>query len=370
MDDVRQTVLITGIAGNLGLRLLRELPDLRVIGVDKAEPRTELPLRFESVDLGEEPSCQQLVTLLRQTGAQSVVHLAFVIDPVRTNVLDVDRMWRINVAGTARVMEAIAVVNRTGGAVKKLIYPSSVSAYGSDFPKAVSEDYRLGGHTLPYSIHKREADQLVQDRVSTLGDCATYILRPHIFTGATMQNYLVGALRGTPSGRGKLAARLRERGTRLPLVLPMGQRYLETKWQFVHVDDVARLIAYVLRRTDKPGELTVLNVAGRGPALRFADCVRIAGAKMVRVPGQGACRAVLRLMWKVGISGVPPEALPFFIGSYIMDTTRLQKFLGADYEKVMQYTVQDALADSFTPTPPAGGKREPIVMGQRSSAGN
>ncbi len=368
MDEARQTVLVTGIAGNLGLRLLRELGDMRVIGVDKAQPRTDLPLRFESVDLGEEPSCQQLVAILRETNAQSVVHLAFVIDPVRTNVLDVDRMWRINVAGTARVTEAIAVVNRTGGAVKKLIYPSSVSAYGSDFPKAVSEDYRLGGHTLPYSIHKREADQLVQDRASTLGDCATYILRPHIFTGATMQNYLVGALRGTPTGRGKLAARLRERGTRLPIVLPMGQRYLETKWQFVHVDDVARLIAFILRRTDKPGELTVLNVAGRGPALRFGDCVRIAGARMVRMPGQAACRAVLRLMWKLGISGVPPEALPFFIGSYIMDTARLQKFLGPDYEKVVQHTVREALADSFHRPAPSSGKTEPVVMGQRSSA--
>ncbi len=367
MSDSRQTVLVTGVAGNLGLRLLREVPDVRVIGVDKAQPRTDLPLRFEAVDLGEEPSCQQLVSLLRETGAQSVVHLAFVIDPVRTNVLDVDRMWRINVAGTARVVEAIAVVNRTGGAVKKLIYPSSVSAYGSDFPKAVSEDYRLGGHTLPYSIHKREADQLVQDRAGTLGDCATYILRPHIFTGATMQNYLVGALRGTPTGKGKLAARLRERGTRLPIVLPFGQRYLDTRWQFVHVDDVARLIAYILRRTDKPGELTVLNVAGRGPALRFADCVRIAGAKMVRMPGQAACRAVLSLMWRMGISGVPPEALPFFIGSYIMDTTRLQKFLGGDYEKVMQHTVQDALADSFTAPKPPSGRSEPVIMGQRSS---
>ncbi len=347
MTDARQTVLVTGVAGNLGLRLLRELPDLQVVGVDKAQPRTNLPLRFESVDLGEEPSCQQLVTLLRETHAQSVVHLAFVIDPVRTNVLDADRMWRINVAGTARMIEAIAVVNRTGGAVKKLIYPSSVSAYGSDFPKAVSEDYRLGGHTLPYSIHKREADQLVQDRASTLGDCATYILRPHIFTGATMQNYLVGALRGTPTGKGRLAARLREKGTRLPIVLPMGQKYLDTKWQFVHVDDMARLIAHILRREQRPGELTILNVAGRGPMLRFADCARIAGAKMVRLPGQAACRAVLRLMWALGISGVPPEALPFFTGSYTMDTTRLQKFLGPDYQKVIQYTTEAALADSF-----------------------
>ena len=33
---------------------------------------------------------------------------------------------------------------------------------------------------------------------SSLGDCACYILRPHIFAGASMRNYLIGALRGEP----------------------------------------------------------------------------------------------------------------------------------------------------------------------------
>ncbi len=46
--------------------------------------------------------------LLRELQPVSVVHLAFVIDPQRSGVLDVDRMWRINVAGTARVMEAVS----------------------------------------------------------------------------------------------------------------------------------------------------------------------------------------------------------------------------------------------------------------------
>ena len=34
------------------------------------------------------------------------------LDPVRAGVLDLDRMWQINVAGTARVMEAITEANR------------------------------------------------------------------------------------------------------------------------------------------------------------------------------------------------------------------------------------------------------------------
>jgi hypothetical protein len=38
-------------------------------------------------------------------------------------------------------------------------------------------------------------------------------------------------------------------------------------------------------------------------------------------------------------------------GEYIMNTDRLRSFLGAEYEKVMQYTIADAFADSFTAVP-------------------
>ena len=118
-------------------------------------------------------------------------------------------MWQINVAGTARVMEAMSVVNRTGGNVRQFIFPSSVSAYGPETDGPVKEDAPLRAHTLPYAIHKRESDEVVRYRAESLGDCRIYILRPHIFTGASMQNYMVGALRGTPLGKSKRAARMR-----------------------------------------------------------------------------------------------------------------------------------------------------------------
>ena len=60
-------------------------------------------------------------------------------------------MWQTNVAGTARVMEAISVVNRTGGHVRQFIFPSSVSAYGPETPGPVKEDFPLRAHTLPYA---------------------------------------------------------------------------------------------------------------------------------------------------------------------------------------------------------------------------
>ncbi len=342
-----RTTLVTGIAGNLGTRLLPRLSEFRVVGVDMRPPEGSLPLtRFEQIDLGREASCWRLIELLRETGATSVLHLAFILDPLRSGVLDVERMWQINVAGTARVMEAVSVVNRTGGRVEQFIFPSSVSAYGPETSGPVKEDAPLRAHTLPYAIHKRESDEVVRYRAASLGDCRVYILRPHIFTGASMQNYMVGALRGTPLGKSKRAARMRADGKRLPLMLPLGKKYLEKQFQFVHVDDVARLLVYLLHRPHTDPPVTILNVAGRGESVSIQRCAEIANAQVKRVP-RAVCRPILGALWKWGISSIPPAALPYMTGSYTMDTTRLQHLLGDDYPRIIQYSVEDALRDSF-----------------------
>jgi nucleoside-diphosphate-sugar epimerase len=343
----KRTVLVTGISGNLGTRLLPLLSDFLVVGVDMRPPESSSLFRFEEMDLGREACCRQLIDLLRQTGAQSVLHLAFVLDPQRTGVLDLERMWQINVAGTARLMEAVSVVNRTGGAIKQFIFPSSVSVYGPETPGPVREDAPLRAHTLPYAIHKRESDEVVRYRAESLGDCHTYLLRPHIFVGATVENYMVGALRGTALGKSKRAARMRAEGRRLPLMLPRGEKYLERRLQFLHVDDMARLLVLLLNRPDTDPSITILNVSGRGESLTVRRCAELAQATIKRVPTRAAFAIVLRFLWKFGISSIPPEALPYMLGSYTMDTGRLQQFLGVEYPSVIQYTVEEALRDSF-----------------------
>ncbi len=346
-----QKVVVTGISGNLGQRLARQLGDARIIGIDFAEPpRDAAPLwRFNRLDLGQEDSCHELTRIFAIEQPQAVVHLAFVIDPVRTGVLDVDRMWRINVAGTARVMEAIQVYQRRGGSITKFIFPSSVSAYGPDLPHPVKEDAPLQGHTLPYAVHKREADLVVQKRAGMIAPTRTYILRPHLFAGATMQNYLIGTLRGTPGGKGPWGERLRKRGTRLPVLLPWGKRYLENRYQFVHVDDVARLIAHILGRQQADAGLTILNVGGRGEPVTIERMVQLANQKLVRLPSRALVKRILKYLWDRGATDFPPEAFPYLVGNYTMDLTRMQHFLGADYESVLRFTIEEALADSFAP---------------------
>lgn len=347
MADRKPVVVVTGAAGNLGVRLLPLLGDFTVHAVDVAPPRSPGAAEFEAIDLAEDSSFHKLVELLQRTNASAVVHLAFIIDPVKMGVLDVNRMWQINVAGSGRVIDAIAEANRSGTHISKFIYPSSVSAYGPDLPGAVTEAFPLGAHTLPYAIHKLEAERLLQSKAGAMGDCSTYVLRPHIYAGASMQNYLVGALRGTPTGRGRIGKWLRERHVRLPLVLPVGRKYLEKEFQFVHVDDVARLIAFILKRALASRETVVLNVPGKGPAVTLGEAARIARARVIPLPARIFCLWTLQLMWRLGISGIPPEALPYMIGSYTMDARRLRAFVGDEFDQVMHFTVEQALADSF-----------------------
>lgn len=357
MGDAPPSIVVTGISGNLGQRLLPLLSQFRVVGVDFRPPSSDLAIRFEQIDLGEEASCLQLLQLFRDVRPVAVLHLAFVMDAVRTGVLDPDRMWKINVAGTARVLEAATEANRDWPMIEKFVFLSSVSAYGPNLSGA-TEAAPLAAHTYRYGVHKMEADRVVQQRAPALRGCSAYILRPHIFAGPNVDNYFMEAFRGIPGGSSSRAAHMREKGTRLPCMLPTGQQYLQNKIQFIHVEDVARLIAFVLAKNEPEGRrLTILNVAGRGEALTYEQCVRIAKAKLVRVPSEQLFKLVLQLLWKLRISTIPPDVAPYMTSSTVMDTARLQEFLGPEYKNVIKYPIAEAFAECFKKEEKAGSAK-------------
>src|SRR5260370_16416774 len=120
--DTKPTVIITGVSGNLGQRLLPQVSDYTVVGIDIAPPTHSPVDRFIPLDLGKEESTRELLLLLRELQPTSVVHLAFVIDPQRSGVLDVDRMWRINVGGTPPWMEAITEANPESATSQQFLF--------------------------------------------------------------------------------------------------------------------------------------------------------------------------------------------------------------------------------------------------------
>jgi UDP-glucose 4-epimerase len=346
MQKRPSTVLVTGVSGDLGSRLVPILHDSghSVVGVDKTAPRDLDLLMFRAMDLGNESSCNDLIELIKGTGTQQVVHLAFVLDPHKTGVLDSRRMWQINVGGTARLLEAIAEVNRKLTRVRQLIHLSSVAAYGPNLPRIASEERPLRGDGLTYAVHKRESDISVQKRAATLGDCAAVILRPQIFSGPTVRNYMIDALRGTPSRRGYIGRKLAAENKKLPVVMPFGKKWLARQFQFVHVDDVARVIAWFIEHPNAPGTVDAYNVAGRGPALDIAAACAITGVQAQRLPGMSAVAMALQTAWKLGISDMPPDALPYVVGEYTLSTDKLRSVIGSDYESIVRYTNEQALA--------------------------
>jgi nucleoside-diphosphate-sugar epimerase len=348
MADALPSIIVTGISGNLGQRLLPMLSGFRIIGVDFRPPQVDSPLQFVQMDFSLEASCLEMIHLLREVRPVAVVHLAFVMDAVRTGILDRDRMWQVNVAGTARVMEAVTEANREWPMVEKFIFMSSVSAYAPGLSTPATEDTPLAARTYTYGIHKMEADLVVQQRAPALRGCSVYILRPHIFAGATIDNYFMEAFGGIPGGASKRAARMRTQGKRLPCMLPSGDKYLQNRIQFVHIDDVARLIAFILNKTEPEGRrLTILNVAGRGGPLTYEQCVRLAKAKLVRVPTEKLFALVLRILWAIKLSTIPPDVAPYMTSDTVMDTSRLEEFLGREYENIVRLPIADAFAECF-----------------------
>jgi nucleoside-diphosphate-sugar epimerase len=346
----KPTVLITGISGSLGLRLVEQLEDFQVIGVDIRDmPSGDRAFRFEKVDLGEERSCRQLLDLMGSYRPETVVHLAFVTDRLRSSVANAKAMWNINVVGTSRVIEAIAEHNRMVGGVEKFVFSSSTAVYGPEPGKQITEKSPLNAQGLDYALHQQEADQTVQARAESLRRCKTYILRSHPYSAAGAHNYHLQALRGLPSGQGYWGKRLHRQGARLPLWLPSRGDHMEHRSQFVHVDDVARLIAHIAGRKQSDGQLTILNVAGRGDPLLLSRCLDIAAAKVKRAPAKVLCRYAVGLLWRLGISGVPPAAFPYVLGSCTTDLAPLRVFLGEHYRSVIQQTCEDALRDAFSP---------------------
>jgi len=356
----KPTVLITGVSGSLGLRLLEQLEGFQVIGVDIRDlPSANSVFRFEKIDLAEERSCRQLLDLMRAYRPETVLHLAFVLDPLCSGLPDAKAMWNVNVVGTSRVIEAIAEHNRMVGGVEKFVFSSSTAVYGPEPGKQVTEKSPLNAQGLGYALHQQEADQTVRDRAESLRRSKTYILRCHPYAGAGTHNYHLEALRGFPSGKGYWAERLRRNGTRLPLWLPSRGDHMEHRSQFVHVEDVARLLAHIASRKQSDPQLTVLNVAGRGDPIQLSKCLELAAAQVKRAPTKSLARQAVSWLWRLGISGFPPEALPYLLGSCTTDLAPLRVFLGEHYRSVIQYTCEEALRDAFAP--PA--RRQATVAG-------
>jgi UDP-glucose 4-epimerase len=291
---------ITGAGGYIGQRLIAYLESqdwcTRILGTDIEAPTVESSkLTFSNVDI-REPS---LIDFWRDQDVATVVHLAFVVDPMRDEKL----MYDINVNGTQNVLDICEEL-----AVGHVIVASSGTAYGAwpDNPEILTEDdpIRVFPPKFSYAHHKGLVEGQCAEFIERHPDVTFNIVRPCVVYGPNTDNYL---------------SRLFERMKFISLV--DGNDPLT---QFVHEDDVAQLFALLIEKKI-PG---AFNVAGDGP-MRFSAIGTMIGMESKKVP-RWLAYTMAWLMWRLRISMVegPPGILDYTTYPWVLDTTRAKELLG------------------------------------------
>lgn len=284
------TVAVTGVSGLIGRRLVRALEDVadvdRVIGIDVTAPEElrSSKLEMRTADIRDERVGGAL------EGADTVVHLAFVLDPDR----DEDRMRSVNVDGTRNVAETAAAVG-----ARKLVYLSSATAYGAhpDNPIPLPEDAPLRANPgFNYAEHKFQVEQWLWPWSEQRTDLTVTVLRPSIVAGPGVNNFISRAIEAP----------------RLTMV-----KGHKPPWQFVHVDDVAAAIVHVIAR-DLPG---AFNVSAEG-WLSFDEVLAIAGKRPLEVPEEVAFSLTDQL-WRIGLGEYPAGVVHYFMHPWVVDVDKL-----------------------------------------------
>lgn len=283
-----RTVAVTGVSGYVGktlLGLLERNPAVEhVIGLDTREIPIRTPkLEFHTFDVLD-PGLPKMIA-----GADTLVHLAFCVDPMRDETL----MHSVNVGGFRCVLDAVAEAG-----VAKLVYPSSGWAYGAhpDNPAWIAEDQPLRPNMgFSYAEHKAETEAILSRWAAEHPEVATTVLRPAITMGPHVSNFMSRALEGPRL--------LSVRGHEPPL-------------QFLHEDDfAAALVHFAL------GPYTgSYNVCAEG-ALEHAELIALVGRKELAVP-EGLAYALAELAWKAGVADVPAGSLDVLVSPCVLDNTR------------------------------------------------
>ncbi len=251
-----KNVAITGAAGFLGKKILDRLQEYSGIDTIVATDIKELPdkyysdrIKFYRLDIRD----KRLGELFREHNVDTVIHLAFILDPIR----QLDEMRSVNLEGSKNVLDSV----RFCGA-NHLVVASSTSAFGAfpDNPEWLTEETPVREHpTFNYAADKYAVEQILNDFIVENPRIKTAIIRPCIVYGPNVDNYISRMMRNWPF--------LVRVGRDCP---PM---------QFVHEDDVAELFLLVLEREEEG----IFHCVGEGVVTMY-DIAAKAGKKVIPLP--------------------------------------------------------------------------------------
>jgi nucleoside-diphosphate-sugar epimerase len=301
-------VVVTGATGNVGTAVVRALsiePGVTsILGLARRCPALDLPkVDWAEVDVGRPTAAAELAGLL--AGAHAVIHLAWRIQSAH----DSDDMHQVNVAGTERLLEAVA---QAGTPV--LLYASSIGAYAAG-PKEPPVDESFPTFGVPsslYSLQKayleRRLDAFERERPET----RVVRMRPTIIArrevGSEIRRLFLGRIVGRLAG--------------IRPLLPIVPDIPDLRFSMVHSDDVADAFRRALL-TDVRGPFNLADDEAMGPA----DLARMLHGLTVPIPF-AATRALVSAAWRLHLQPTDAGWLDLAVRLPLVSSARASRELG------------------------------------------
>ncbi len=297
-------VVILGATGNVGTSVVRAVRNDKsvdhVIGLARRPPNGALlGIEWRATDIARDDLTDHF------QGADAVIHLAWLTQPARNESF----LHQVNVAGSARVFEAVAKAG-----VGTLLYASSWAAYSpAATGNRVDEDWPTEGiRTSVYSRQKVEVERLLDQFETEHHFVRVVRLRPGLVlkaeAAAEIQRLFMG----------RLLASIAIRSSRLRAVPDISG----LAFQVIHSDDLAEAyrLALLGSVTGAYNVACDLAVDGREIADHFA---------LRRVPvNPRLARAVMSMGWQLHIQRTEPGWFDLLVGSPLLDTNRVREELG------------------------------------------
>ena len=308
--EERAAVVVTGISGNLGRVVAKQLHlEERVIGIDR-RPFVGRPKDVEhvQVDLRKKKTDD----VFRRNKVKAIIHMGILHDPR----MSAEDHHSFNVLGTTRVLDCAAKFG-----VKKVVVLSSANVYGPspDNSNFLTEDAPLmAASRFPSVRDLIEVDMLAQGFFWKHPEIETVVLRPVHIVGPSIKN--------APSNYLRLAR---------PWVLTG----FDPMVQLIHMEDVARALVDALR----PGRKGVYNVVGPGE-VPLSAVFRELGHRPRSVPHVLA-RPLLSTLFKYRLAEYPPEELDHIQFLCMVDGARWSQETGWKPRYSMRETIRAVLGE-------------------------
>ncbi|MEU5163112.1 NAD-dependent epimerase/dehydratase family protein [Streptomyces sp. NPDC020875] len=312
-----KVVLVTGVARQLGARLVRRVrkdPGVdRVIGVDAVESGHDLGgAEFVRADIRQ----PVIGRILAEYGVDTVVHLDVTGTPLgaggRASVKET------NVIGTMQLLGAC----QKSPTVRRLVVKSSTSVYGSAPRDPAVFTETTPPKSLPSGGFAKDAVEVegyVRGFARRRPDVAVCVLRFANILGPTADSPLAEFFA-------------------LP-VLPTVFGY-DPRLQFVHEDDVIGVLRLALH---EPARATLnsgtFNIAGDG-VLLLSQCARRLGRPTLPVP-LPAVTWVGSALRTVGVTDFSPEQIRLLTHGRVVSTRQMRETLGF----TPRYSTPETFAD-------------------------